>query len=146
LGWLDSTDLHDKTVIDYGCGSGILAIAAALLGADKVYCVDNDPQALLATQQNAERNQIQDKMEVFAPAALPSINVDILLANILAGPLISLSKHLASLTKPSGQIVLSGILKEQSDQVSDCYSAWFDMQKATIDGDWVRLTGTRKHD
>lgn len=143
LKWLDSADVSDKTVIDYGCGSGILAIAAALLGAKKVICVDNDPQALLATKQNAERNQVLDRIEVYSPETAPSIKADIMLANILAGPLISLSQRLADLTQSHGQVVLSGILQEQAEEVSNAYSAYFKMSPATIDGDWVRLTGQK---
>ena len=86
LRWLDEQDLEDKVVIDYGCGSGILAIAAALLGATRVYCVDNDPQALLATKLNAERNNVTDKIHVFSPQNMPDVEADVLVANILAGP------------------------------------------------------------
>lgn len=143
LEWLDGADLEGKTVVDYGCGSGILAIAAALLGAEKVYCVDNDPQALLATRQNSERNQIADRIQVFAPDAMPNIKADLMLANILAGPLISLSEHLANLTNRKGNLILSGILLEQADEVSQAYRNRFDMQPATCKGDWVRLTGVR---
>lgn len=143
LKWLDGADIQDKIVIDYGCGSGILAIAAALLGASRVVCVDNDPQALLATRQNAERNQIQDKIEVYTPESVPSLEADIMLANILAGPLVSLSARLSGFTKPGGNIVLSGILKEQAQEVSDAYANGFQMLPAVIDGDWVRLTGTK---
>jgi ribosomal protein L11 methyltransferase len=145
LRWLDSADVQDKIVVDYGCGSGILAIAAALLGAQTVYCVDNDPQALIATRDNAERNNIANKIQVFSPAALPPISADIVLANILAGPLISLSERLANLTHPAGKIVLSGILTDQAQSVSDTYSQWFQMQPAVIDGDWVRLSGEKAH-
>lgn len=143
LRWLDGADLAGKIVVDYGCGSGILAIAAALLGAQAVYCVDNDPQALLATRDNAERNNVTDKIQVFAPAAMPAIQADVMIANILAGPLMSLSEHLASLTHPGGSVVLSGILQDQAQDVSDAYQAWFDMTPAVIDGDWVRLSGVK---
>ncbi len=143
LRWLDGADLQDKIVVDYGCGSGILAIAAALLGAKTVYCVDNDPQALTATRDNAARNQVSDRIEVFAPGAMPAIQADIMLANILAGPLMSLSEHLASLTKAGGHVVLSGILQDQAQDVSNTYRQWFSMEAPTIDGDWVRLTGEK---
>lgn len=143
LRWLDSADVAGKTVVDYGCGSGILAIAAALLGAKTVYCVDNDPQALLATKDNAARNHVTDKIQVFAPDAMPDIKAELMLANILAGPLMSLSPRLAGLTHHAGQVVLSGILKDQAQAVSDTYQQWFDMDPATIDGDWVRLTGVK---
>ena len=143
LRWLDGADVQDKIVVDYGCGSGILAIAAALLGAKTVYCVDNDPQALTATRDNAERNQVCDRIAVFPPGALPQIQADIMLANILAGPLMSLSEHLAGLTKPQGRVVLSGILQDQANDVSATYQQWFNMEPATVDGDWVRLTGEK---
>jgi ribosomal protein L11 methyltransferase len=140
LRWLDGADLQDKLVVDYGCGSGILAIAAALLGASKVYCVDNDPQALMATRDNAQRNNIADKLEVYPPGAMPAIAADLMLANILAGPLMSLSEHLSSLTKPGGHLVLSGILQDQAQAVSDSYARWFTMDAPVIDGEWVRIT------
>ena len=143
LRWLDSADLQDKIVVDYGCGSGILAIAAALLGAKAVYCVDNDPQALTATRDNAERNQVGDIIQVFPPGAMPQIQADVMLANILAGPLMSLSEHLSSLTADGGHLVLSGILQDQAHQVSATYARWFSMDPAAIDGDWVRLSGVK---
>jgi len=143
LRWLDSADVAGKIVVDYGCGSGILAIAAALLGAKTVYCVDNDPQALIATQDNAQRNNVTDKIQVFAPDTMPAIQANIMLANILAGPLMSLSERLAGHTLDAGNIVLSGILKDQANDVSDTYSQWFNMDPAAIDGDWVRLTGVK---
>jgi len=143
LRWLDSADLTGKVVVDYGCGSGILAIAAALLGASKVYCVDNDPQALMATRDNAARNNVADRLEVYPPGSLPAINADVMLANILAGPLMSLSEHLSSLTNPGGHLVLSGILQDQAQAVSDTYAQWFSMDPPAIDGDWVRITGVK---
>lgn len=145
LKWLDSADVNGKTVVDYGCGSGILAIAAALLGAGKVICVDNDPQALIATKDNAGRNSVDHLIEVYTPETLPTaITAEITLANILAGPLMHLSERLAGLTQPGGHIVLSGILKEQSKQVSDTYQSRFIMAPETIEGDWVRLTGVKQ--
>ncbi|MAR89420.1 MAG: 50S ribosomal protein L11 methyltransferase [Pseudomonadota bacterium] len=143
LRWLDSADLAGKTVVDYGCGSGILAIAAALLGARQVYCVDNDPQALTATRDNAERNQVADRLQVFAPGALPPLQAEVLLANILAGPLISLAPTLAGLVRPQGHLVLSGILVDQAAAVSERYQTLFDMEPPVTDGDWVRLAGVK---
>jgi len=143
LRWLDGADLKDKIVVDYGCGSGILAIAAALLGAKAVYCVDNDPQALTATRDNSARNDVSDIIQVFPPGAMPQIDADVMLANILAGPLMSLAEHLSSLTRNGGHLVLSGILQDQADQVSDTYAQWFTMEPATVDGDWVRLNGVK---
>ncbi|EGL54113.1 ribosomal protein L11 methylase [Methylophaga aminisulfidivorans MP] len=141
LNWLDQADLKGKYVIDYGCGSGILAIAAALLGAERVIGVDTDPQALEATRANAERNGVE--IEAYLPGDCPDEPCDLLLANILAGPLQTLAPRFANLTKPSAELVLSGILEVQAQEVSDSYAAWFDMQAPTIKEDWTRLNGTR---
>ncbi|THF53551.1 MAG: 50S ribosomal protein L11 methyltransferase, partial [Methylophaga nitratireducenticrescens] len=107
LQWLDQADLTGKTVIDYGCGSGILAIAAALLGANKIIGVDTDPQALEATQANAQRNGVI--IETYLPQHCPTIECDLLLANILAGPLLELMPRFLELTRPQSQLVLSGL-------------------------------------
>jgi ribosomal protein L11 methyltransferase len=144
LEWLDSVALTDRQVIDYGCGSGILAIAAAKLGAKEVVAIDNDPQALQATSDNGERNGIAEKIAVFLPGAAPPLHADILVANILAGPLITLAPTFASLLKEGALIALSGILPEQADEVLTAYRDGFDMQPAVeLDG-WIRLEGKRK--
>lgn len=141
LNWLDTADLTGKYVIDYGCGSGILAIAAALLGAEKVIAVDTDPQALEATRANAKRNGVD--IDAYLPSECPDEPCDLLLANILAGPLQTLAPRFANLCKPEADIVLSGILQTQADTVSDSYDAWFTMQPATQKEDWIRLSGQR---
>jgi len=141
LQWLDQADLTGKTVIDYGCGSGILAIAAALLGAEKVIGVDTDPQALEATQANAQRNGVI--IETYLPQHCPTIECDLLLANILAGPLMELMPRFLELTRPQTQLVLSGILDVQADTVSQHYQAEFEMNKAVVHEEWVRLSGVR---
>ncbi|HMV60864.1 MAG TPA: 50S ribosomal protein L11 methyltransferase, partial [Agitococcus sp.] len=110
LEWLDGLDLQDKIVVDYGCGSGILAIAALLLGAKHAYCVDTDPQALLATKDNAARNGVADKMTVCFPHDMPAIKAETLVANILAGPLAELAPILADLCQTDANIALSGII------------------------------------
>ena len=143
LQWLDKADLTGKTVIDYGCGSGILAIAAALLGADKVIGVDTDPQALEATQANAQRNGVI--IETYLPQHCPTVECDLLLANILAGPLMELMPRFIELTRPDTQLVLSGILDVQADTVSQHYQAEFEMDSAVVLEEWVRLSGIR-HD
>ena len=143
LEWLDAHLQPGIDVIDYGCGSGILAIAALLLGAEKAIAVDNDPQALLATRSNAENNGVLGQLAITAPAQLGTPCVDLLLANILAQPLIELAGHFAELVKPGGDIVLSGILKEQAAAVSAAYAPWFDMAPASARDDWVRLAGQR---
>ena len=141
LNWLDQADVKDKYVIDYGCGSGILAIAAALLGAKKVIGVDTDPQALEATQANAERNGVQ--IDTYFPDECPLDPADLLIANILAGPLQSLAELFSNLTKSDSPIVLSGILEEQAADVSSTYQQWFAMQPPNQKEEWIRLTGQR---
>ncbi len=143
LGWLDGHPTTGQTVIDYGCGSGILAIAAALLGAGSVHGVDNDPQALLASRDNAERNDVSERLELYLPEAFPEIQAELLLANILAGPLVSLAPKLAGHVKPGGHIVLSGILPEQADQVREAYLPWFEMAAPVEDDGWIRLEGVK---
>ena len=144
LQWLDGHDVSGKTVMDFGCGSGILAIAAALLGAEKVICIDNDPQALLATRDNAARNHVEDKLVVLAPEQLNSdVQVDLMLANILAGPLISLAPKLCAHTRNGGDIVLSGILADQAESVSAAYTPWCQMSAPAQTEDWIRLHGIR---
>jgi ribosomal protein L11 methyltransferase len=143
LQWLDGAQLNGQQVIDYGCGSGILAIAAVKLGARRVLAVDHDPQALLATRENAERNGVERQIEVLTPdAALPQ--VDVLLANILALPLIELAPLFQKRVRPGGHLVLSGILAEQADAVGAAYVEWFRMEAPTCRDEWVRLHGVRR--
>lgn len=146
LEWLDSLNLKGGTVLDYGCGSGILAIAALLLGADNAVAVDNDPQALIATRENAERNHIaSERLLTFTPEQLPAhCLADITVANILAGPLQTLAPLLAQHTRDGGAIALSGILSEQADAVATSYRAHFDMQPAVFKNEWVRLNGAKR--
>lgn len=142
LEWLDGHEIQGKTVIDYGCGSGILALAAALLGAESVIGVDNDPQALVATLDNAARNGVS--IRAYLPKEAPQVPVDVLVANILAGPLIELAPRLASLVREGGAIALSGILPEQAEAVSMAYSEWFAMQPPVEQDCWIRLEGIRQ--
>jgi len=144
LHWLDAHPPYQQQVVDYGCGSGILAIAAAKLGAAHIIAVDNDPQALLATAQNAQQNGVADRIECRGVAPPLSCQADTLLANILAGPLISLASQFADLVRPGGKIVLSGILAEQSDTVRHAYEPWFDFHFTQQQDDWVLLNATRK--
>ncbi|MFT6551162.1 MAG: ribosomal protein L11 methyltransferase [Zhongshania marina] len=145
--WLDQQDLSGLTVIDYGCGSGILGIAALLLGAQKVIAVDNDPQALLATRDNARRNNIDDScIECLLPEQLPSeLRGDVMVANILAGPLTSLAPNLAATLSAGGPICLSGILHSQAKELMNCYSQWFDELNLTTKEEWVRISGSRNN-
>ncbi len=143
LEWLDGEDLADQTVIDFGCGSGILAIAAAKLGAAEVWAVDHDPQALLATRDNAAVNGVETAITVCSAENLTATHADVVLANILAAPLISLAPRFARLLPPGGRVVLSGILAEQAEEVLENYRAWFTMAPITVREGWVRAHGRR---
>lgn len=141
LQWLDQADLQHKQVIDYGCGSGILAIAASKLGARKVLAVDHDPQAWTATLRNAHHNGVADRIECVQPHALPTAEADIILANILANPLIELAPHFIRCLKPTGTVVLAGLLTSQIAAVSAAYSPYFHLKPPVIQEDWARLEG-----
>jgi ribosomal protein L11 methyltransferase len=145
LEWLASHDLKGKTVVDYGCGSGILAIAALLLGAERAYAVDIDPQAITATESNAAKNNVQDKIVCCLPEqfSLANTKADVVLANILAKPLIEMVGLITELVVAKGQLVLSGILAEQADSVIDAYHSFLPLNKPVQQEDWVRLTGTK---
>jgi ribosomal protein L11 methyltransferase len=144
LEWLDSAPLHGRFVVDYGCGSGVLAIAALKLGAAAALAIDIDPQALLATRENAARNQVSERLTVAVPEAAPRAPAEILLANILAEPLTELAPSFAARVAAGGSIVLSGILRSQAAPVASRYAAWFDMAPATIRDDWALLYGVRR--
>ena len=142
--WLDGLDLQDKIVVDYGCGSGILAIAALLLGAKHAYCVDTDPQALLASKDNAARNNVADKMTVCFPDAMPDIKAGVVVANILAGPLAELAPVLARLCETNGDLAISGIIDSQVEDLKAAYAPWVIFDKLnTKDENWCRLSGKR---
>jgi len=141
LEWLAANNVTSKTVIDFGCGSGILAVAAVLLGAKQVYAIDIDPQALTATQDNAEKNGVSAQIKTYLPEDFKALEVDIVLANILAKPLIELSEVISNLVKPQGELVLSGILQEQADSVKNQYQTVFTMKAVTTQDDWCRLDG-----
>ena len=146
LSYLDSLDLKDKDVLDYGCGSGILAIAALKLGAKSATGVDIDEQALIASKENAKRNGVEDKLQLVmgTDKKLDLPQFPITVANILAGPLAELEPIIASLTQSGGKLALSGILTEQADTVIEAYSKDFVMNKVKdLDG-WALLTGTKK--
>ena len=145
LRWLDSQDVTGKSVVDFGCGSGILGIAALLLNARYMLGIDIDPQAVLATNENAERNGISpDQYDVCLPENAPSAESDLVLANILAGPLVELKDNILAYLKPGGDLVLSGILESQAQTVVDAYSAQCDDLKVAVEGDWVRITGRKR--
>ncbi len=145
LEWLADNDVNGADVIDYGCGSGILAIAALKLGARHAIGIDIDPQALVASHDNADKNQIaRDRFPVYLPGEISPPPCDLMLANILSGPLVELAPTLAPLTKAGGRIVLSGILKEQAENVCEAYAPWFQLDPVAIKGDWCRITGRKK--
>ncbi len=144
LRWLDGAKVADATLVDYGCGSGILAIAALRLGAKRALAVDYDPQALEATRSNARDNGVSDQLLVCAPEDRPEITADLVLANILAGPLVELAPRLTALVGAGGQLVLSGLLQGQIAQVSAAYEDHFDLDPPQIEAEWVLLSGRRK--
>ncbi len=145
LQWLDGQDLADKTVVDFGCGSGILAIAALKLGAKRVVGIDIDPQAILASKENAKRNGVENKIELYLPQDQPQDLVgDVLVANILAGPLEELAPLMQGLVKKGGPLALSGLLPSQAEKLREVYGQWFDMAPATLQDEWIRLNGIKK--
>ena len=148
LQWVGKTDVKDKVVIDYGCGSGILGVAALLLGAKKVYATDIDPQAVLATQHNAELNGVLDNLFVGLPdefnETLKNQQADVFVANILAGPLMMLAPQFATLVKPEGEFALAGVIEEQVADVSSVYEEFFDiLDVEKRDEYWCRISGKR---
>ncbi len=143
LEWLAEQDLHDKRVLDFGCGSGILAIAALKLGARAAYAVDIDPQSLVVTRENAERNGVAERLHIMLPAALPAgLTADVVVANILAGALKELAPTLLAYTHPTGGLALSGLLAEQGEDVRTHYAPPFALAVRERQG-WVALTGFR---
>ena len=140
LEWLASHDLTDKVVIDFGCGSGILAVAAVLMGARFAHAIDIDPQAIEATRYNAEKNGVADKIADYLPEQFDLIQADIVVANILALPLIDLSSHIASLLAKPGHLILSGILNEQAESVITAYQAQgLEVSHPVSQQDWCRI-------
>lgn len=145
LTWLDSLDLNNKIVIDYGCGSGILAIAALKLGAKRVIGVDIDPQAIQASRDNAERNNVSEKIELYLAKDLPNnLQADVVVANILAGPLKELEPQINNLVKTNGKLGLSGILATQSQSVYQAYQTHFELDPIIEQEEWCRITGKKK--
>ncbi|MES9968927.1 MAG: 50S ribosomal protein L11 methyltransferase [Candidatus Thiodiazotropha sp.] len=143
LEWLDAQALEGKTIIDYGCGSGILAIAALKLGAASAVALDYDPQALIASRDNAEKNAVSSRLTTCLPDDLPQGRYDLLVANILADPLIQLAPTLARLIRPGGHFALSGILAEQESALMQAYQSFAAMERPKQQQDWLLLSGTR---
>ena len=149
LEWLDGLELAGCKVTDFGCGSGILAIAALKLGASSALGVDNDPQALTASVDNAERNDVADRLTVFLPEDFhPGSNdaplADVFVANILAGPLGELAPSFATAAKPGAPFAISGILDGQQDELLQRYAEWFEDLRVDTREDWVRISGRRR--
>jgi ribosomal protein L11 methyltransferase len=147
LQWLAKQPLHNTQIMDYGCGSGILGITALLLGAKQAIGIDIDPQALRASQDNSQRNQLSaGQLTLHLPQDCPQTQVDIMLANILAAPLIELADTLTSHIKPEGKICLSGILTTQAESVIAAYTHTIDFEPIIQKGEWVCLSGHKKTD
>ena len=145
LEWLDGLDLSGCRVVDYGCGSGVLAIAALKLGAAHVVGVDNDPQALAASRDNAERNGVAADLELLGPEQFAAEPVHVFVANILAGPLEELAERFARHVKAGGDIALSGILKGQEQALCERYREWFESIAVEQREDWVRISARRRN-
>ena len=143
LAWLDGLELAGRTVLDFGCGSGILALAALKLGAARAVGVDNDPQALTASLDNAQRNGVAERLAVFMPEDEPVAKYPVVVANILAVALDALAELLAARVETGGVVALSGILDGQDTELLLRYSPWFDELAVAKQGDWVRITGRR---
>ena len=143
LEWLDGIDLEGRGMIDYGAGSGILAVAAALKGAAPVLAVDHDPQALLATADNAQRNAVGERVQALLPAELGPEPSEVVVANILAGPLIELAAAISARVAPGGRLALSGILAEQADAVRAAYAARLEFTGQRQREEWMLLSFVR---
>lgn len=144
LKWLEQADLNQKSIIDYGCGSGILSLAALKLGADHVFAVDIDNQALQATQNNAQSNLINDRTLTISLPEVLQQPVDLILANILLAPLISLKERFDQLMRPDAVLVVSGLLQEQAPLVKEAYASAFKLLTQNNQDEWSLLVFTRK--
>ena len=144
LTYLDAHLARGARAIDYGCGSGVLALAGAKLGAAEVHCFDIDPQALLATRENALENGVADVVRVHEHAAGLPTGVDVLMANILSGPLCALAPRFAELVRPGGEAVLAGLMRHEVRDVTGAYDSWFDLEGCGERGDWACLSARRR--
>ena len=144
LEWLDRGPVAGARLIDYGCGSGVLAVAAARLGAAEAHCFDIDPQALIATRDNAEANEAGERVRLHDTAETLPKGVDVLVSNILSGPLCELAPRFASLVRPDGDLVLAGLLEAQVSDVTRAYDAWFDIRPFGQREGWIGLCARRR--
>jgi ribosomal protein L11 methyltransferase len=144
LEWLDRHTVEGQRIIDFGCGSGVLGIAAVKLGAAEAHCFDIDPQALTATRENAAANAVQSRVSAYEAAADLPAGVDVLVANILSGPLCELAATFGSLVREGGSIVLAGLLDHEAADVTQAYGTWFDIHPFEVREGWSGLTGKRK--
>ncbi|QYR52859.1 50S ribosomal protein L11 methyltransferase [Lysobacter soyae] len=148
LAWLDELGaqgaLSNNAVLDFGCGSGILALAAVRLGASRAVGIDNDPQAIIATHDNAERNGLSEHIAVYLPDDAPAARYPVVVANILASALDALAEALADATLPNGRLAMSGILKGQEDELLERFAPWFEQLTVSTQEDWVRIDGVRR--
>ena len=143
LEWLDTHPPTDRVVVDYGCGSGVLALASLRLGARAASCFDIDPQALIATHDNAGANGLSDRVRLCDSDAAIARGADLLLANILSGPLVGLAHVFADIVRTSGTVVLSGLMEREIPEVTHAYEAWFDIRIFGVRESWVCLWGRR---
>ncbi|MCC5854271.1 MAG: 50S ribosomal protein L11 methyltransferase [Idiomarina sp.] len=141
LEWLTQQELAGKTIVDFGCGSGILGIAALKLGAARCIGTDIDQQALLSTRENAERNGVGDRFEVYLPKDAPAVEADVVIANILAGPLQDLANIIQGYLKPNGPIAMSGILRRQADDVMQAYQPRIEFAPPRFQEEWTLVHG-----
>jgi ribosomal protein L11 methyltransferase len=144
LEWLDRYVMGNERVIDYGCGSGVLAVAAVRLGASVAHALDIDPQALLATRQNAAANEVTARVFTYETQAELPRGVDMLVANILSGPLCELAPTFGDLVRPGGSIVLAGLLEHEAADVTGAYGTWFDIHPFAVREGWAGLAGKRR--
>lgn len=144
LAWLDEHVQPGQRAIDYGCGSGVLAVAAVKLGAREAHAFDIDPQALIATRDNADANDVGDRVHVVGQDAALPVDADLLMANILCGPLCELAPRFAGLVRPGGRIVLAGLLNTQAEEVTKAYASSFDVAAFASREGWTALSGVRQ--
>ena len=144
LKWLDQHVEPGQTLVDFGCGSGILAVAALKLGIEKAIGIDIDPQAIQASQANAERNGVNEKLDLYLPENQPEYQADLVVANILCGPLKELADIIQAYVKPAGKLALSGLLESQAEEICQVYSQWFDLDPVAIEGEWCRVSGVKR--